>query len=136
MTDLISTETIKIYGDIDINKNYTEKDLDFILKNLYSTEFFEDIKVQIDKNTLKINVKEYPIVNQLVIVGEKSTRYKEQIEKIIKLKEKRTFIKSYLSKDIESIKSLYASIGFNSAQVETKIKETDKGNFDLLILTN
>ena len=37
----ISDETIKIYGEIDLNKDYKKKDLD-LMKNLYSTEFFED----------------------------------------------------------------------------------------------
>ena len=43
----VSDETIKIYGEIDISKDITENELDKILKNLYSTNFFEDVKVQI-----------------------------------------------------------------------------------------
>ena len=89
----VSSETIKIYGEIQLNKNYQEKDIDKILKNIYSTNFFEDVRIELQNNILKIYVKEYPIVNQLVIVGEKSNRYKEQIKKVIKLKEKRSSIK-------------------------------------------
>ena len=40
----ISNETIKLYGEIEVNKNYTETDLNKILKNLYETSFFEDVK--------------------------------------------------------------------------------------------
>ena len=40
----VSSETVKVYGDIDINKDYTKNDLDEILKKLYATNFFENIK--------------------------------------------------------------------------------------------
>ena len=70
----ISEETIKIYGKIEINENYTEKDINDVLQNLNSTNFFEDIDINLSNNTLIINVKEYPIVNQLILIGEKSNR--------------------------------------------------------------
>ena len=37
----IADETIKIYGNIELNKEYSDKDLDNILKDLYKTDFFE-----------------------------------------------------------------------------------------------
>ena len=129
----ISDETIKIYGEIEINKDYKDKDLDNILKNLYETDFFEDINIDLNGNKLSIDLKEYPVINQLIIIGEKSNKFKDQIKKIILLKEKRSFIKSYLAKDIETIKSLYSALGYNFSKVETKVKKIDDKNFDLLI---
>ncbi len=132
----VSSETIKLYGDVELNKDYSSRDLDLILKNLYETNFFENVDVSLDNSVLTINLKEYPIINQLIILGESNKRYKDQIRKTIQLKEKRSFIKSYLVKDIERIKSLYSSIGFNNASVETKIKKIDENNFDVLIEVN
>ena len=129
----ISNETIKIYGEIELGKDLSENDLDKILKNLFNTNFFEDVNIKLEKNTLIVNVVEYPVINQLIIVGEKSKKYKEQIKKIIQLKEKNSFIKSYLTKDIESIKTLYSSVGYNFSKVETKIKRIDEKNIDLVI---
>ena len=129
----VSDETIKIYGEIEIGKDYSEGDLDLVLKNLYSTNFFEDIKLRIQNNTLIVELKEYPVVNQLIIIGEQSNKYKDQIKKIINLKEKRSFIKSLLAKDIEIIKNLYSSVGYNFSEVEGKIKEIDNDNLDLII---
>jgi len=129
----VSEETIKIYGGIEINKDYSDKDLNNVLKDLYDTDFFEDVKLEIKNNVLELDLKEYPYINQLVIIGEKSKRYREQIKKIIKLKEKRSFIRSYLAKDIESIKTLYSSIGYNSSKIETKVKKINEESFDLLI---
>ena len=129
----VSNETIMVYGEIKKNANYSEIDLNRILKNLYSTEFFEDVEVNLKNNVLTVNLKEYPIVNQLVIVGEKSNSLKKQIKETLQLKEKRSFIKSYLAKDVEKIKNLYSSIGYSFAKVEIKQKKIDENKFDLVL---
>jgi outer membrane protein insertion porin family len=129
----VSDETVKIYGEIELSKNYSNRDLDNILKNLYATDFFEDVKVQLSDNILKISLTEYPFINQLIIIGEKSNRFKEQIRKIMKLKKQKSFVRSYLAKDIERIKNLYSSEGYNSSVIETKINKIDEFNYDLLI---
>ena len=103
-----------------------------IINNLYSTNFFEDVKLEIKNNILKVNLVEYPVINNLIILGEPSQKYKEQIIKIMSLKGKDSFIRNYLSSDVEKIKKLYASIGYNFTEVETKIRELDKNNVDLI----
>mgnify|MGYP001372886706 FL=1 len=128
----ISEETIKIYGEIDKNQKINENAINLIIKNLYSTNFFEDVDVSYSNKILTINLKEYPVINQLIIIGEKSKNIKSQIIKLISLKEKRSFIKSKLSNDVEIIKTLYASIGYNFSIVEAKIKEIDNNNYDLI----
>ena len=45
----VSDETIKVYGDIELGKDYKESDLNNILQNLYSTDFFEDVQVALLK---------------------------------------------------------------------------------------
>ena len=84
----VSEETIKIYGKIEKGKDYNDKDLNRIFKDLYSTNFFEDITVEMKNSIIKINVKEYPVINQLIIIGEKKKAFKDQITKLLKLKEK------------------------------------------------
>ena len=130
----VSDETVKIYGEIDINKkkDYSAKDLDKILLNLYSTNFFKDIKVNINNGILNISLKEYPVINELIITGETKDRIVEDIKKIITLKQKSSFIENNLAKDVKTIKSLYSSIGFNFAKVETKIRKIDERKIDLI----
>ncbi len=119
----ISEETIKVYGGIELNKDLTENDLNQILNDLYSTDFFEDIDINLQNQTLTINLKEHPVINQLVIAGEEKKRYTDKIKELISLKEKKSFIKPYLSKDIDLIKSFYSSLGYNFAKVEAKVKK-------------
>ena len=103
-----------------------------IIKNLYSTNFFEDVQVSLNNNTLKLDLVEYPVLNQLIIIGEKSNKFIDQIKKIMQLKEKRSFIKSRLVEIQENIKNLYSSLGYNFTKVEAKVNEVDK-NFDLIL---
>ena len=126
------SKTIKVYGDIELNKDYQKIDLNQITNNLFSTEFFENVTIDLIDNTLKIEVKEHPIVNQLIFVGEKNKRIIDQIKKIIKLNQKRPFIESYLSKDVAMIRKLYSSIGY-FVKIEPKIRKIDDTNIDLII---
>ena len=94
----ISEETILVYGEIKLQKDYSEADINNIIKNLYSTNFFEDVQIKLVENNLIIDLKEYPVLNQLVIIGEKSNKFKDEIKKSIKLKEKDLSLKHFSPK--------------------------------------
>ena len=78
----VSDETIKVYGEIEVNKNYNESDLNNILQNLNETNFFEDIKIRVENNVLIINLKEYPVISQLLLVGEPSKNIKNKLKSL------------------------------------------------------
>ena len=128
----VSKETIITYGQIE-KKDYLEKDLDKIIRNLYSTDLFEDVKVNIENNVLKIELKEYKTISKLTILGEKSNRITEQVRKIISLKEKQSYIKSYLASDIDIITKFYSSLGYNSIKADIKVREAQESKIDLII---
>ena len=129
----ISDETIILYGKINIKEDINEQKINEIIGNLNSTNFFEDIEVELKNKTLILNLKEYPILNQILILGEPSKKLSEEIKKNLTLKEKASFIKSYLAKDVDIIKKLYSSAGYNFVKVETKVNRINNENFDLLI---
>ena len=130
----VSDETVKVYGEIKPEgSDFSNSDINNILKNLYSTNFFEDVNIEIRNKKLIINLIEYPVINEIVLIGEQNTRVKNQIKKIISSKEKNSFIKNNLSKDISLIKKLYSSLGYKFSQVETKVRNIDKNNVDLAI---
>jgi len=129
----VSDETIIIYGKINKDEDYSAIKLNRIIENLYSTDFFEDVKIKLNNGVLKVELKEYPVINQLVLIGEPRKGLNDQIKNLISLKEKKSFIKNYLSKDINIIKDLYSSLGYNFVKVEPKIREIDNKNLDLII---
>ena len=128
----VSNETILIYGEVKKNQDYSENDLNKILNNLYSTNFFEDVKINLSNGSLKITLKEYPVINELVILGEPSSKYSDQVKNVIRSRQKDSFIKKNLAKDVDTIKALYSSIGYNFVNIETKIRKIDETNLDLI----
>ncbi len=130
----VSDETIKVYGDIKPKgSDFSNSDINNILKNLYSTNFFEDVNVEIRNNKLIINLTEYPVINEIVLIGEQNIRIQNQIKKVISSKEKNSFIKNNLNNDINLIKKLYSTLGYKFTQVETKVRNIDENNVDLAI---
>ena len=65
----ISEETIKTYGQIEIGKSYNNEDINNILKNLYDTDFFNNISLKLDGDTLIIDVEENKIIQSVNIEG-------------------------------------------------------------------
>ena len=103
---------------------------------MYGTEFFENVEVNLQNGKLNINLKEYSIINQLILVGEDSKRFRDQIKKIINTKEKKSFIKSNISSDIDIIKNFYAANGYNNSEIEISTKKIDQNKLDLIIDIN
>ena len=132
----ISDETIILFSEFNIGNDITNNKLNQITKNLYETNFFEDVKVVLDKNVLRIDVKEYPLINQLIIFGEDSKKFTDEIKKNLQLKEKKSFIKSLVANDVNKIKKFYESLGYNFSKVEAKFNIIDQKNVDLIFDIN
>ena len=130
----ISAETIKVYGSISLNQDYSQNDINIILKNLYETNFFSDVQLSIENQTLKIIVEEYPVINVIEIQGEKANKIIEVIKKRLSLKEKGSFIKNNLKKDIDLLKKVYASLGYNFATVETNVETFTENRINLTFI--
>ena len=57
----ISNETILVLGDIKLNNDFDENDLNNTLKKLYDTNFFKDVNLSIFIGLLYIDLVEIPI---------------------------------------------------------------------------
>ena len=128
----ISNETIAIFGDIVIGKNYEISDVNLIIKKLYDTTFFSDISVKLVDNKLTIIVKENPIVNTIVFEGEKAKKFKEKIRELLSLREKGSFIEGYIKKDIALIKEFYKHLGFYFVKIEADVERLEKNRVNLI----
>ena len=65
----ISKETILIFADIKIGKNYDQNDLNNILKEIYDTNFFSNVSLEIQNGLLIIDVIENKIIQNIIING-------------------------------------------------------------------
>jgi len=132
----ISKETIITYGDIKLNKDYDSKQINEILKNLYDTNFFEDIKLSIDNNLLIIDVVENKIIQNVIVEGLKSKTMTKQILENTFSKDKAPFLISKVKLDNKRIKSSLDMMGYYFSKVESKVVENSNNTIDLIFDIN
>ena len=65
----ISKETILIFSDIEIGKDYSVNDLNKIIQDLYSTNFFSNNSLDVTDGILIIDIQENKIIQQITING-------------------------------------------------------------------
>ena len=130
----ISEETIMIFGDISVGKDYNIPDINILIKKLYSTSFFSDISASIENNTLRIIVKENPIIKSIVFDGEKAKKYMEIIKDLLSLRENGPFVENNIKKDINLIKEFYRSLGFYFVKIDAEIARLEKNRVNIKYL--
>jgi outer membrane protein insertion porin family len=130
----ISSETIKVYGEINAGADYSPFDINQILKNLYKTNFFEDVKISLNNNVLNISVKEYPVINFIDLQGEPSKSVKKKVLEGLALKAKESFIENKLLEDVNLLKKVYGTLGFNFVNVEAKVEKFDDNRINLIYI--
>ncbi len=130
----ISKESILVLGKIEKNQDYNQDKLNQILKNLYETNFFSNISLNLDNGVLKIDIIENPIIESLEVVGIKNKKILENIYENISLKDRMSFTDNLLNKDINFIKNLNKSLGYYFVEVEPLINKNEDLNSIILKL--
>ena len=130
----ISAETIAIFGDMSVGKNYEISDINSLIKKLYDTTFFSNISVVVKNNILSVTVKENPIINSITFEGEKAKKYKEKIRELLSLRENSSFVENNIKSDINLIKDFYRSIGFYFVKIDVEIAKLEKNRINISYL--
>ena len=128
----ISKETIAMFGDIAIGKNYEDSDINLVIKKLYDTTFFSKISVTLENNVLQILVEENPIINTIVLDGEDAKKHTAKIKELVTLKEKNSFIESKIKNDLNIMKEFYRILGFYFVKIDIEVEELTKNRVNLV----
>ena len=124
--DRVSKQTIINFTNTVLNKDLSEKDLNNILKNLYETTFFEDVYLNIKDGTLTINVKEFPIIQEIIFNGVKAEKQVEMLREAVNLKEKNPYNKLFVQEDLNRMLNIFKQNGYYF--VDIKVKEEINSN--------
>jgi outer membrane protein insertion porin family len=128
----ITKESVIVFGNIKLNTDINDAELNLILKNLYATDFFENIDLSINNKTLIITLIENPIIQNTSILGVPSKKLREEISEIIVLKNASAFVEYYAKKDFRKIKTFLKTQGYYFVSIKSSIKENTNNTIDLV----
>ena len=124
----ISNETILVLGDISVGKNFDKVTLNESLKNLYKTDFFKNINIDLSNGILNLEIVENPIIENIEIKGVKSKTLKKNISETIVLKNRMSFTENQLKKDINLITNILKINGFYFAKIRSSFTKNEELN--------
>ena len=127
----ISNETILMFSSVNIDDHLDKDQINEILKNLYNTNFFEDVSVKFESNNLNILVKENPIIENIIFNGIKSDTLKEKISKNLKLVSRSSYNEIILKKDKEILLSELKNIGYYFSEIDVEVLDLENNKINL-----
>ena len=124
----ISKDTIIVLGNIQIGEEINSTKLNSILIELYKTNFFKDIQINVEKNILKINLKENPIIEKIEITGIKKKSFTQILYDQISLKDRMSFTEIQLENDLNLINSILKTNGYYFSKISISKEKNEQLN--------
>ncbi|HIQ18465.1 MAG TPA: outer membrane protein assembly factor BamA [Novosphingobium capsulatum] len=127
----LEADTIRSYIRLREGDRYTQAAADQVLKDLFATELFSDVQVRNKAGAVTIQVKENPVVNRIILEGNKRLK-EDKILPEIKLSARQIFTRSKVRADVSRIIELYKRQGRFAASVEPKMVMLDQNRVDIV----
>ena len=129
----LSKPSILLFGKIENKKDYSNDNLNLILKNLYETNFFKQVNLNIENSILKIKVLENPIIEDIEINGLDNKEFEKELLSVLTLSNRKPYVESMHLNDINYIKNFSKASGFYFAKIKTSQINNDIQNTVQLI---
>jgi len=127
----IEQDTILSYLPIQVGDTVDQAKLDLALKTLSHTDLFADVKIQLQGDTLLVQVVENPIINQVLFEGNSSIK-EDKLKDEVTVRPRGIFTKAKVQEDVGRIVELYRRSGHISATVTPKIVNLPQRRVDLI----
>jgi outer membrane protein insertion porin family len=130
--DRIADETVIIFSKVNIGDELIINDLNEIIINLYNTDFFENISVNLKDNVLSINVKENNLIQSVEINGVKNKKLKESLLNQLIFIENKSYVKEKVTDEVLKLSNFLKISGYYFSKVDLKIKKNDNNTVNLI----
>jgi outer membrane protein insertion porin family len=129
----VEKETIAAFFDQNIlaKKNISQSEIEEILKKIYQSELFSEVKINQANNKILVEVVENPYVSEVKFIGNKKID-DEVLTSEISLKKRSLFTKSKLQSDLKRINEIYLKSGRFLAQIEPKIIAKEQNRIEVI----
>ena len=123
-----TAESVIVFSKLNVGDEYNNNIINDALKNLYDTNFFEDIKISFEDNKIIIDLIENPIVEKINITGVKKQSFLDFINDSLYLKERSSFTKISLDRDINLINNILKTNGYYFSNINTSFDINEELN--------
>ena len=121
----ITDEIISMFSDIELGQDVKNSDINNIIKNLYETNFFNNVSVTLNNGIILINVDEAPIIENIIITGIKAQKIKGLIKDNFKLKSRSSFNDVQLIQEVKNIESTLKTLGYYFSKVNPYVESLE-----------
>ena len=132
----LNVNDLETLTDIDFkSKTLSSSEVNLLIKDLYKSDLIYDLSVTNKNDKIVISIDESKIIKNIFFNGNRV--YKdEDFEKILKSKKNFLINKDHISKDLELIKSLYLSKGFNNFYINANTESLSNAYVNLILEFN
>ena len=128
----VSNESIEMFSDVTVGDDINKDDLNKILKNVYDTNFFTNVKVSFKDNTLTINVEESSLVENVIVKGPKSKTLIKDLKKNLKVKSRASYNEILFLEDKKNITETLKQKGYFFSEVDVMIEKLSDNKINLI----
>ena len=130
--DRITDETIIVFSKVDIGDNLIINDLNDIIINLYETDFFKNVSVNLKESVLTINVIENDLIQSIKINGVKNKKLKQALLDQLVLTEKKSYVSERSNDDVLKLSNFLKISGYYFSKVNLKVEKNNNNTVNLI----
>ena len=128
----VSNETIIMFSKLKLGEEINQNKLNDALKELYSTNYFNDVVISSDNGSVNILVKENPIIQSIKINGIKKDKIYENVKNITSKLEKYPFVETKINDQVKLLKNILKSFGYYFVELKTSFVTNNNNTIDLI----
>ncbi|HET7717353.1 MAG TPA: outer membrane protein assembly factor BamA [Bauldia sp.] len=131
----IDADTVRNYVLIEPGQSFGSAEIDESVKALYGTGLFSDVTISVNGSRLVVSVVENPIVNTVIIRGNKKIKNDVLIQ-LLQTEPRGVLTDAKLQGDVQRITDYYASQGRSEATVESIVTPLPDNRVDVVFQIN
>ena len=127
----VSDETVIMFSELDVGDFISQEKLNQALKKLYYTDYFKEVEISYENETIIIKVQENPIIQNIMINGVDKNSLNEKIEELTSKIEKYPFVENKVNDQVALLKNLLKSYGYYFVELETYVDKNPNNTVNL-----
>ncbi|RDD35120.1 Outer membrane protein omp85 precursor [Wolbachia endosymbiont of Cylisticus convexus] len=129
----VSDQTIRFYTKLEPGSYINDDDIDSVIKGLYKTKLFASVNAYMDDEAnLVVKIQENPLINKVILKGNKLFNSKELLNNVIQLKSLTIFTETKLKNDLINLVTLYRNSGKIGVKIAYEIDKLGSNRINLI----